>query len=187
MRRRIASLLVAPVLVLLVAASPALAAPELAVTPPSGQPGDELTAFAVGFTPGATITFLWNAQPDAVLGTAVADEAGTATLVFRIPDDETSGAAVVRACGGAADCSAGSELADATIEVLPASLVGGEDAPTWLPLLLIALAALGLGALTATRFSRTRETFKPIPPKKHDHELEGPPEVGRAAWRDREE
>ena len=187
MKRRIASLIVAPLIALLVAASPALAAPELGVTPPSGQPGDELTAFAVGFTPGATITFLWNAQADGVLGTAIADEAGTAVLTFPIPADETAGTAVVRACVGTLGCPPGTEFADATIDVLPASLLDGEGEAAWLPLLIIALAALGLGALTATRFSRTRETFKPVPPKKHDHEFEGPPEVGRRAWKDREE
>jgi hypothetical protein len=188
MKRRIASLIVVPVIALLVAALPALAAPELAVTPPSGQPGDELTAFAVGFTPGSTITFLWNAQPDAVLGTAVADEAGTAVLTFPIPADETAGAAVVRACAGTLGCPPGAEFADAAIDVLPRSLLDGDQAGGgWLPLLIIALVALSLGALTATRLSRTRETFKPVPPKKHDHEFEGPPEVGRPSWKDREE
>jgi hypothetical protein len=146
-----------------------------------------MTAFAVGFTPGATITFLWNTQPDAVLGTAIADEAGTAVLTFPIPADETAGAAVVRACADTAGCPPGTEYADAGIEVLPTSLVDGEGGAAWLPLLIIALAALGLGGLTATRFSRTRETFKPVPPKKHDHEFEQPPEVGRPSWREREE
>lgn len=186
MNRRPAIQIIAPFILLFAAASTALAAPELAVSPPSGQPGDELTALAVGFPPGATITFFWNAQPDAALGTATADEAGSAVLTFQIPTDETPGAAVVRACVGVTGCPPGTEFADATIDVLPASLLDGGEAATWLPLLIIALSALGLGALTATRFSRTRQTFKPIPPKKHDHEFEQPPQVGRPPWRDRE-
>lgn len=186
MNRRAAILIVAPVLLLFAAASSALAAPELGVSPPSGQPGDEVTALAVGFTPGSTVTFYWNIQPDAILGSAIADEAGTAVLTFRIPTDETPGAAVVRACVGPDGCPPGTEFADAAIDVLPASLLDGGGAATWLPLLIIALAALGLGALTATRLSRTRETFKPRPKKKHDHEFEQPPEVGRASWKDRE-
>lgn len=185
MVRRVAIVIVASV-ALHLASPDARAAPELAITPPSGEPGDEMTAYAVGFTPGATITLLWNAQPDAVLETGTADASGQAVIVFNIPLDETAGAAVVWACGGSGGCVPGGEFAQATIDVVPAPLVGDDGSGAWLPLLLIALFALVLGQVTRRRWSRTSETFKPLPPKKHDHEFEQPAEVGRPPWQDRE-
>jgi len=184
--RRIATTVAAALLLLTVAVPAALAAPELAVSPPQGRPGDQMTAYAVGFTPGSTITLIWNAQPDAVLATGTADDAGGAVILFRIPADETAGAAVVRACGGDGGCAPGTEFADTTVDVLPTSLVDEEGGGSWVPLLLIALVALVLGQVTRRRWSRTSETFKPVPRKTHDHELEQPPAVGRPPWQDRE-
>ncbi len=186
MIRRLGPLLAASLALLLVAVPVARAVPELAITPPSGQPDDELTAYAVGFTPGTTITLIWNAQPDAVLATATADESGAAVIVFRIPADETAGAAVVRACGGDGGCAPGTEFADTTVDVLPRSLADEGGAGSWLPLLLIVFVALVLGQVTRRRWARTSETFKPPPRKTHDHEFEQPPEVGRPDWKDRD-
>ena len=186
MVRRLAIVIVASFALLHLASQDARGAPELAITPASGEPGDEMTAYVVGFTPGSTITLLWNAQPDAVLETGTADETGQAVLVFTIPLDETAGAAVVWACGGSGGCVPGGEFAQATVDVLPRPLVGEDGGGAWLPLLLIAFVALVLGQVTRRRWSRTSETFKPLPPKKHDHEFEQPPEVGRAPWQDRE-
>lgn len=183
--RRLAALIVAPLALLVLGAHTVFAQPELAIQPASGQPGDEMTAYAVGFTPGSTITLLWNAQPDAVLATGAADESGAVVLAFEIPLDETAGAAVVWACGDGG-CVPGGEFAQTTVEILPASLVGDDGGGAWLPLLLIALFALVLGQLTRRRWARTSETFKPPPPKKHDHEFDLPPEVGRPDWQDRE-
>lgn len=185
MIRRLAALTAASLLLLVVAVPVARAAPEMGITPPSGEPGDQLTAVIIGFRPGSTITLLWNAQPGAVLETGTADDAGSAVLVFEIPADGTPGTAVVRACGDAAGCPPGSDFTDVTIDVLPVAAVD-ERSGSWLPFLVILVGALVLGQVTRRRWTRTTETFKPPPKKKADHEFERPPEVGRPPWQDRE-
>jgi hypothetical protein len=179
MHRRIAALLAAlsALVALLLAAGPVLAAPELAITPASGRPGDSLTAIAVGFAPGTAITLLWNAQPDAVVATGTADASGQAVVTFQIPLDETAGAAVVRACAGADGCAPDAEFADATIDVLPAPLGGGDPLGSSVALFLIAMLTLGLGYLTVARLRRTQTTFKPQPRVVHEGEHEDAAEI----------
>jgi len=177
MPRRFAALTVVPLFALLLVAGEALAAPELAITPASGRPGDTLTAIAVGFTPGTVVTLVWNAQADAIVATGTADDGGRAVLTFEIPETETAGAAVVRACGGASGCEAATEFAETTIDVLPAPLGGDDPAGASVALLLIAMLTLGLGYLTVARLRRTQSTFKPQPRVVHEGQHEDPGEI----------
>lgn len=169
--------LAALVLVLLASPLGVNAAAELAIAPTTGEPGTRISAIATGFAPGAPVSFVWDAEPGILLGTASADGAGRAVLDFEVPPDAEPGGHLVRACPGADGCPPGVEEAIASIEVVSRSLLEGDDVGgSVLALLVIAALALGLGAMTGSRLRRTTETFKPPPRKRHDHELDELPE-----------
>lgn len=174
---RPAAALAALVLVLLASPLGVRAAPELAIAPTTGAPGTRISAVATGFAPGSMVSFVWDAEPGTLLGTASADDAGRAVLDFDIPIDAEPGGHLVRACAGVEGCPPGAEETIASIEVVSRPLLEGDDVGgAVLALLALAGLALGLGAMTGKRLRRTTETFKPPPPKRHDHELDELPE-----------
>ena len=94
------------------------------VSDTTATPGQPITVSAKTFEPGSTVTF--SLSGTGVVGTAVADSAGVATLTFDIPADATVGAHTVEASGTGAD---GLPLTvSTTIEVLGAAAAG--DLPT---------------------------------------------------------
>ncbi|MEJ7764970.1 MAG: Ig-like domain-containing protein [Acidimicrobiales bacterium] len=69
----------------------------LEVSPSEVQPGDEITVSGSGFMPGSTVTV--TLSDGTVLGTAVVDENGNFTGVFRIPAGTEAGVFEVFATG----------------------------------------------------------------------------------------
>jgi hypothetical protein len=151
------------------AASP----PLLEVDPSSGRPGYQLAVVATGLDPGSTATFLWGGSDGTVaLGSSPADETGTAALSFDIPGDASVGDHLVELCVDPDGCPPGAIVAQAAVSVLPPP---GSDLG-WVPLLILALAALWVIRMTTGNLRHAQETFKPPPRKRHDHELDLPPE-----------
>lgn len=119
-------------------------------------PGATVTFVATGFRVGSTVTFTIFSTPR-VLGTAVADANGTATLTVQLPSDLPPGDHVVKASGIDPQ---GNPLTVST----PITIVGNGATTTprtgsrfTVPLTRIGVSAVALGGLLVLVARRRRE------------------------------
>jgi hypothetical protein len=156
----------ASVIALLVGAPAAHAAP---TTPPvyppnpptidvesgSVPPGGNQTVTVTGFCSGVTVTFTLN-PGGIVLGTAVANASGTASLTFKAPTTVgtyTVTATAPNTCGGGGTTT---ETTDFDVAQLPSSGTDSQSLLRW------AATVLGVGvALVAVALVRRRSTRQP--------------------------
>lgn len=152
----------ASVAALLVGVPAASAAPEYPPPPPaievesgSVPPGGSQTVTVTGFCNGVTVTFTLN-PGGTVLGTAVANGSGTASLTFTAPSAEgtyTITATAPNTCGGGGTTTETTEFDVESEAPLPSS---GTDSQT---LLRWAATVLGVGVvLVAVAMMRRRST-----------------------------
>lgn len=121
-------------------------------------PGGPQTVTVTGFCNGATVTFTLN-PGGTVIGTAVANSSGVATLTFTAPATEgtyTIVATAANTCGGGGTTTVDTDFEVAQEAPLPSS---GSDSTT---LLRWAATVLGVGvALVAVALVRRRSTRRP--------------------------
>lgn len=127
--------------------------PAIDVESGSVPPGGSQTVTVTGFCNGATVTFTLN-PGGTVLGTAVANSSGTASLTFKAPSAEgtyTITATAPNTCGGGGTTTETTDFEVAQEAPLPSS---GSDSQT---LLRWAATVLGVGiALVVVAMMRRR-------------------------------
>jgi LPXTG-motif cell wall-anchored protein len=119
----------------------------LAVNDSSVTPGQPVTVSAKVFEPGSTVTFTFFSAP-VVVGTAVADAAGVATLTFDVPSTATAGTHTIEASGTGAD---GLPLTVTTTITVAGAAAGG-DLPTTGSSNTVSLTQVALTALVGGGF-----------------------------------
>lgn len=155
-------------LALTLAAALAVAAPAGAQSyPPAGntatasdttvQPGQPVTFTAKTFQPGTEVTFTLFSAP-VVLGTAIADSNGVATLTTTIPESTSPGTHTVEASGVGAN---GQPLTVSfTITVLgaaaDAATIPATGSSSTVPMTQLAVGILALGGLLVLLANRRR-------------------------------
>ncbi len=132
----------------------------IVVSDASVTAGQTVTATAEVFEPGSTVTFTFTLSSGAVvLGTAVADASGVATLTFVVPSTATAGTHTVEASGTGADGLPLTVLT--TVEVAGAAAAGGlptTGSSNTMSLTQAALAALVGGGLLVLIANKRRST-----------------------------
>jgi LPXTG-motif cell wall-anchored protein len=165
---RLARIPIAVLATLFAVASLVMVAPSASAVPPYPSrcvlststfkvlPGQQVTVMATGFPAGATVTFtmaLTNHKgPTMTLGSAVANSAGVATLVFTVNPATTPGMYTITATGPAtSDCSpliSTHLMVDAAAVATPTTAISGSLPRTgtnsaWLFQIALLLIALG--------------------------------------------